>query len=76
MYSDYINSFGNIDVDWELNVDLKVNDFVKANIGTHIKYDDDVKFKEITNETTGETYTYGARIQLKQLLGVGVIYNF
>lgn len=75
-YTDYINSFGNIDIDWELNIDLKVNDFVKANIGTHIKYDNDVKFNEFTDETTGESYTYGARIQLKQLLGVGVIYNF
>ncbi|MCM4157320.1 DUF3078 domain-containing protein [Gramella sp. AN32] len=75
LYSDYLNKFGNIDVDWQLNVNLKVNDFVKANVGTHIRYDDDVKFKEDTNGD-GRLETLGPRLQLKQMLGVGVIYEF
>lgn len=75
LYSDYLNNFGNIDVDWELNVDLKVNDFIKANIGTHLRYDDDVKFKEDIDDD-GELETLGARIQFKQLLGVGFVYEF
>lgn len=75
LYSDYINNFGNIDVDWQLSVNMKVNEFVKANVGTHIRYDDDVKFKEDTNND-GKLETSGARIQLKQMLGVGVVYEF
>lgn len=74
-YTDYINSFGNIDVDWEMNVDLKVNEFVKANIGTHFMYDDDVKFVEAKDEF-GNDASYGARLQLKQILGVGLSYAF
>ena len=66
LYSDYLNKYGNIDFDWELTFDLKVNKHIKANIGTHLLYDDDVKDKE----------SEGPKIQLKQLLGVGLTYAF
>ena len=74
-YTDYLNKFGNIDVDWELKLNLVVNEFVKANIGSHLIYDDDVKFKEDTNDD-GILETLGPKIQFKQLLGVGVMYEF
>lgn len=66
LYTDYLNDFSNIDVDWELTLQLIVNKFVKANIGTHLVYDDDV-----INSDTGKP-----EIQLKQLLGIGVVYSF
>jgi len=72
-YSDYLNNFGNIDVEWQLQLDLTVNEYVKANIGTHIIYDDDIKYRE---EIDGEVKVGGPRIQLKQLLGVGLSYTF
>ncbi|MDX1761655.1 MAG: DUF3078 domain-containing protein [Christiangramia sp.] len=75
LYSDYLNKFGNIDVDWQLSVNMRVNEFVKANVGSHIRYDDDVKFKEDTNGD-GKLETSGPRVQLKQMLGVGVVYEF
>ncbi len=75
LYSDYLNKFGNIDVEWQLNVNLKVNDFIKANVGSHLRYDDDVKFKEDTNGD-GELETTGPRVQFKQMLGVGLVYEF
>lgn len=75
LYSDYLNKFGNIDVDWELNLDLKVNEYVKANVGSHLKYDDDVKFKKDL-DGDGTLETGGPRIQFKQLLGVGLVYQF
>lgn len=75
LYSDYLNKFGNIDVDWEFNLDLKVNDYVKASVGSHLKYDDDVKFK-LDRDGDGQLETGGPRIQFKQLLGVGVVYEF
>jgi hypothetical protein len=45
LYSDYINRFGNVDVDCDLQVELIVNQYVKANIGAHVIYDDDIKSK-------------------------------
>lgn len=73
LYTDYINNFGNIDVDWQLQLDMTVNQYVKANIGTHLVYDDDIKSKE---EENGVQVTKGPKVQLKQLLGVGVVYQF
>ena len=75
LYSDYLNKFGNIDIDWELNLDLKVNDYVRASVGSHLKYDDDIKFK-FDRDDDGTLETGGPRIQWKQLLGVGIIYEF
>ena len=73
LYTDYLNRFGNIDVDWQLLLDLIVNEYVKANIGIHVIYDDDIKFKE---QIDGQQITRGARVQLKQMLGVGLEYKF
>ena len=72
LYSDYINNFGNIDVDWQLQFDFIVNKYVRANINTHVIYDDDIKAKE---EIAGEQVIVGPKIQLKQMLGVGLIYS-
>jgi hypothetical protein len=73
LYSDYINNFGNVDVDWQVLLEMTVNEFVKANLGTHLVYDDDIKAKE---EIDGEQVTVGPKVQLKQILGVGVTYTF
>jgi len=72
-YTDYLNNFGNIDVDWQLQLDLTVNQYVKANVGMHMIYDDDIKNKV---EKDGVQVTEGPRIQLKQMIGVGLSYTF
>ena len=76
LYTDYINNFGNVDIDWLLNVDFKVNQFVRATLGSHLKYDDDVKILEPVDEVEGEFTERGAKVQWKQLLGIGVIVDF
>ena len=75
LYSDYINNYGNIDVNWEINFDLTINKYVSANVGSHLRYDDDIRHKEDINND-GELDILGPRIQLKQLLGVGFSYKF
>ena len=76
LYTDYLADFGNIDVDWELNFNLKVNKYISASIGTHIIYDDDILFDEQKDENGVITNPGKPRIQLKQILGVGVAYDF
>lgn len=73
LYSDYLNNFGNIDVEWKLQFDLIVNQYVSANIGTHAIYDDDVKTYE---EINGVKVAGGPTLQLKQSLGIGMVYIF
>ena len=75
LYSDYIHDFGNIDFDWELNFDLTINKYIKANVRSHFIYDDDIKTKTDV-DSEGNFEIKGARIQLKQLLGVGLSYSF
>lgn len=73
LYSDYVNNFGNVDVDWNIQLELVVNKYVKANIGTQIIYDDDIKAK---SEKDGVEITEGPKMQMKQVLGVGLAYAF
>lgn len=74
-YTDYLNSFGNVDVDWEVVFDFKVNSYVKATLGSHIRYDDDIKtYKETAVVDVLEEK--GPKVQWKQILGVGVIMAF
>ncbi len=73
LYSDYINKFGNIDVDWHIQFELIANQYLKANFGLNLIYDDDIKAKEIVN---GQQITVGPKIQLKQMMGIGTVYEF
>ena len=73
LYTDYINNFGNIDVDWQFKVDLVVNEYVKANIGLDLIYDDDI---DIIKNIDGVLTNVGSKVQLKQMLGIGLVYKF
>ena len=73
LYSDYVNRFGNIDIDCDLQVELVVNQYVKANIGAHVIYDDDIKSKR---EIAGIQVTEGPKTQIRQAIGVGIEYIF
>lgn len=76
VYSDYINNFGNIDVDWQMNLNFKVNSFVRATLESHLKYDDDVKTTVPSATVEGEFDEAGAKIQWKQFLGIGFAVDF
>ena len=58
----------------EFELDFKVNNFITANVGSHLKYDDDIKITKKIDGVT--TQISGAKVQWKQLLGVGVVYDF
>jgi hypothetical protein len=73
LYSDYINRFGNVDVDCDLQFALVVNQYVKANIGAQIIYDDDIKSKK---EVSGVQVTEGPKTQIRQALSIGIEYVF
>jgi len=74
LYTDYVNNFGNIDVDWVLSFQFKINKLFQANFRSHLIYDDDIKTTTLNDD--GEVEVQGARVQLKQQLGIGVIYTF
>ncbi|WP_239990741.1 DUF3078 domain-containing protein [Marixanthomonas ophiurae] len=71
LYTDYLDDFGNIDVDWQIDFNFQVNHFIVANLGSHFKYDNDIKMT-VENEE-GELIEQGPIAQWKQQLGIGVI---
>ncbi|MBQ0769681.1 MAG: DUF3078 domain-containing protein [Bizionia sp.] len=73
LYTDYVNSFGNVDINWELLVNFKVNDHVRTALGSHLIYDDDISTFE---EVDGVQVERGPKMQWKQILGVGVVFDF
>ena len=75
LYTDYLKRFGNVDVDWLVNFDFKVNQFVKASLSSHLRYDDDIKTM-VPSDIEGEQIERGAKVQWKQLLGIGLAVNF
>lgn len=73
LYADYLNNFGNIDMDWMIKLDMIVNKYVRANVMLHMIYDDNIKAKQ---EIGGVLTEIGPKLQLKQILGIGVVYEF
>lgn len=69
-YSDYLEKFGNIDTDIEMNIDMKVNKYIQSTITSHLLYDDDARILQ------DDGTQIGPRAQLKQILGIGVSYAF
>jgi hypothetical protein len=70
LFSNYFNNPQNIDVNWDIALNMKINDFLSANLLTNLIYDHDIL---IPIDDEGNT---GRRVQLKQLFGVGLSYKF
>jgi hypothetical protein len=66
----YNKQFGNIDMNWDVLINMKINKYLNATLNTTLKYDNDVK----TINDEGEKR--GAKVQFKDILGIGVAYNF
>lgn len=73
LYTDYLTNFGNVDIDWQMQLDFKINNLLKATIGGHFIYDDDIKTTETIND---EKITKGPKLQIKQIIGIGLSYTF
>ena len=69
LFSNYIENAQNIDVDWKVMINMKINDYLSANLNTHLLYDDDIAFVDEDGE-------HGARVQFKEVFGVGLTYKF
>lgn len=70
LFSNYLENAQNIDVDWKVMINMKINDYLSANLNTHLIYDDDIK----TSDDNGNPR--GAKVQFKEVFGVGLTYKF
>lgn len=74
LFSNYVENFGNIDVNWQNGLVMKVNKFLTANFFTQLLYDDDIDI-EIDNNNDGIIDEKGPRVQFKSVLGIGLAWN-
>ncbi len=72
LFSNYLNEPQNIDVSWETIIGFKVNKYFTVNINTHLLYDADTKWEDTNNDGTPDK----AKIQFKEILGLGFSYKF
>lgn len=70
LFTNYSDSFGNIDVTWEVLLNMKINSFLTATVNTSLVYDDDIDYYDV------EGNNRGPRIQFKEIVGVGLAYKF
>jgi len=70
LFTNYSENFGNIDVTWDVMVNMKINSVLTATINTSLVYDDDVDY--INDEGVNK----GPKIQFKEIVGLGLAYKF
>ena len=70
LFTAYNESFGNVDVNWDVLVGLNVTSLLTVTFQSTLKYDDDIKY---IDDNGG---IHGARVQFKEILGVGLSYKF
>ncbi len=76
LFSNYSNNPERIDINWELTLSLKINEYLNTTINMHLIYDDDIKvpiYSEINGIQT--KVRDSKRVQFKELLSVGLVYN-
>lgn len=74
-FANYLENFGNIDVNWETLIAMKINKFLSASLSTHLIYDDDIKVA-LDRDDDGINDGTGARVQFKEVFTLGIQYQF
>ncbi len=77
LFTNYVESFGVIDVNWQNVLVMKVNKFLTANLFAQIIYDKDIKEEKVINEglPTEQTIMDEVGVQFKSVFGVGLSYS-
>ncbi|MDT8400629.1 MAG: DUF3078 domain-containing protein [Bacteroidales bacterium] len=70
LFSNYLNKPQNIDISWKALLNMKINEYLSANISTHLIYDDDIDWVD------PEGISRGSKVQFKEILGIGFTYKF
>ena len=69
LFSNFLDDPQNIDVDWTIRFDLKINKWLSANANFHAIYDDDILIPQPDG-------TSGRRLQIQEVAGIGLLVKF
>lgn len=64
LFSNYFHNPQNVDIDWSVLINMKVNEYLSANLITQLIYDDDIKING------------SPQIQFMEMFGVGLSVKF
>jgi hypothetical protein len=76
LFSNYIDNPQNIDVNWEILLNMKVNKFLTANVATQMIYDHDIPVPVKRQENGVSVMGTGPRLQFKEVLSLGLSFKF
>jgi hypothetical protein len=77
LFTNYMDNPENVDVDWEVNINARISDYITANLNTQLIYDDDKDipvYEVVDGERKQVDKTKGG--QFKEVLSVGFSYRF
>ena len=73
LFTNYIESQGEIDVNWQNVVLMQVNDWLTVNWQTQLIWDEDILIDEF--DANGELISSDPKVQFKSVFGVGLTYK-
>lgn len=74
LFANYLEKFGNVDVNLENALTMKVNDWLTVNWIVQLLYDDDINIDQFDENDV--LIGSGPRTQFRSVFGVGFAYNF
>jgi len=74
-FSNYLENPQNIDINAEALLSMKVNKYITASISSQLIYDDDIDI-EVDTDDDGIMDAKGPRVQFKEILAIGVSFQF
>ncbi|HPR33533.1 MAG TPA: DUF3078 domain-containing protein [Prolixibacteraceae bacterium] len=66
LFTNYLDRPENVDVNWKLTLNMKINDYLSAQLNTELLYDADIL----------DPVDQVAKVQFKELLGIGLSFKF
>jgi hypothetical protein len=81
LFSSYLNKPQNVDVDWELIMDQRINWFFTIRVNLHLVYDDDTRFPVLDSGGIPVLLPDGsqkkvAKTQFKEFIGLSLQFKF
>jgi len=81
LFSSYLNKPQNVDVDWEVNLDRKINWYFTVRLNLHMVYDHDIKFPVLDENNQPIKLPDGStkkspHMQFKEFLGLALLFRF
>lgn len=74
-FTDYLENFGVIDVNWNLTALFQVNKYITCTVTTNLIYDQDISIV-LEKNNKGEAVHVGPAVQFKETIGLGITYTY